>query len=133
MYLSMLDVEKKYLFRNLELIMSKVDGDFSPEEKALIDAHCIEMHIDNNNYEVQASLDQVISEIDSSLTSQEKSIFFLELVGTIMADNVYHNAERELADRLAHILEINQEKKDEAFNIINEMKSVYEKCANYIS
>ncbi len=133
MYLSMLSIEKKYLFRNLELIMSKIDGDFSPEEKALIDTHCIEMHIDNNNYEVQTSLDKVLSEINKTLTPQEKSIFFLELVGTIMADNVYHDAEKGLADKLADIFEINQEKKDEAFKIINEMKMIYEKCANYIS
>ncbi len=132
MYLSMLSTEKKYLFRDLELIMSNVDGDFSPEEKNIIDAHCIEMHIDNNNYEIDTRQDEVLNQLQESLTEQERSIFFLELVGTVMADDVYHDSEKELIGKLAQILQVSEAKVNEAFTIITEMKSVYAKCAAYI-
>ena len=85
--------------------MSNVDGDFSPEEKNIIDAHCIEMHIDNNNYEIDTRQDEVLNQLQESLTEQERSIFFLELVGTVMADDVYHDSEKELIGKLAQILQ----------------------------
>lgn len=132
MYLSKLSIEKKYLFRDLELIMSNVDGDFSPEEKSIIDAHCIEMHIDNNNYEIANRQDVVLKQLQETLSEQERSIFFLELAGTVMADNVYHNSEKELVNKLAEILHISEKKVEDAFDIINEMKAVYSKCADYI-
>ena len=133
MYLSKLSTEKKYLFRDLELIMSNVDGDFSQEEKNIINAHCIEMHIDNNNYEIDKRQDEVLKLLQESLTEQERYIFFLELAGTVMADNVYHDSEKELINKLAKILMVPETKVNEAFSIIAEMKSVYAKCAAYIN
>ena len=55
MYLSMLSDTNKRLFLNLEIYLSKVDSDFSENERIIIDAHCMEMHIDNNNYEADMS------------------------------------------------------------------------------
>ena len=132
MYLSMLDNDARHLFLNLEIYMSKVDGDFSDEEKMIIDAHCMEMHIDNNNYEPDMLRDEVFEKLNESLTKQEKKIVFLELVGTILADRVYHDAERELTNRFSKLLDISDAEVDEAFSIIHDMKDVYERCAGYI-
>ena len=88
MYLSMLNNEKKHLFLNLEIYLSSIDGDFSDEEKKIIDVHCIEMHIDNNNYEADMPLDEVLKKLKETLTHSEYRIVFLELAATIMADDV---------------------------------------------
>lgn len=132
MYLSMLSSEKKHLFLNLEIYLSKVDSVFSEEEKRIIDAHCIEMHIDNNNYEVDMTQSEVFDRLRESLTPQEAKIIFLELVGTIMADNVYHVEERVLINKLAEILGIKQDDIDLAFSIIADIKNAYNRCAEYI-
>ena len=131
MYLSMLSSEKKRLFLNLEIYLSKVDSDFSDAEKTIIDAQCIEMHIDNNNYDVDMTQSEVFDGL-KELTHQESKIVFLELVGTIMADNVYHVEEKALVKKLAEILGMTEEDIDSAFSIIADMKNVYERCADYI-
>ena len=100
MYLAMLSNEKKHLFLNLEIYLSKVDSDFSAAEKRIIDAHCIEMHIDNNGYEADMSQSDIFEGL-KEFTKQESKIVFLELVGTIMADNVYHIEEKALVKKLA--------------------------------
>ena len=131
MYLSMLSSEKKRLFLNLEIYFSKVDSDFSDAEKTIIDSHCIEMHIDNNNYDVDMTQSEVFDGL-KELTHQESKVVFLELVGTIMADNVYHVEEKALVKKLAEILGMTEEDIDSAFSIIADMKNVYERCADYI-
>ena len=132
MYLSMLSNEKKHLFLNLEIYMSKIDGEFTNAEKMIIDAHCMEMHIDNNNYEADMSQDEVLRNLQESLTDEERRIVFLELVATVMADDVYHEAEEKLINRFAELLEIDENGVNEAFSIIKDMKAVYERCAKYI-
>lgn len=132
MYLSMLSNEKKHLFLNLEIYMSKIDGEFSEGEKQIIDAHCIEMHIDNNNYEADMSQDEVLRQLKETLTRSEQRIVFLEIIATIMADDVYHEEEGKLTSRLAELLDINDDGVKEAFSIIKDMKNVYERCSNYI-
>jgi tellurite resistance protein len=128
----MLDIEKKHMFLNLEIIMSQIDGEFSDDEKRIIDTHCLEMHIDNNNYEIELPIDELLFKIKNSFSEQEKYIIFLELVATVLADGVYHDKEKNLIEKLAEILNIPNEDIDEAFSIINDMKLVYERCANYI-
>ena len=132
MYLSMLSNDKKHLFLNLELYMSKIDGEFSDEEKQIIDVHCMEMHIDNNNYEAEMPLDEVLRQLKEKLTYKEQRIVFLELIATIMADNAYHIEEEAFTSRLANMLNIDDDGVEDAISIIRDMKSVYKRCANYI-
>jgi len=133
MYLSALDIEKKHLFLDLEIYISNIDGNFSEEEKRMINMHCAEMHIDNNNYECEHSLDEVLSLIRQTMTKKEKRIIFLELVATILADEVYHTKEKEMVNRLSQILEISDEERDNAFSIINDAKSIYKRCEVFIN
>ena len=133
MYLAMLDLEKKHLFLNLEIYLSKIDGDFSADEQRIIDAHCVEMHIDNNGYEAEISQSDVLRQIDTTLNETEKKIFFLELVGTVLADNVYSSSEKALLDKLATIFGMSEEKVSKAFSIIEEMKALYQECRDFIA
>ena len=131
MYLSMLSDTNKRLFLNLEIYLSKVDSDFSENERIIIDAHCIEMHIDNNNYEADMSQSEIFEGL-KALTKQESKIVFLELVGTIMADNVYHVEERALVNKLAEALKLEENDISLVFSIITDMKNIYERCAEYV-
>ena len=130
MYLSMLSDTNKRLFLNLEIYLSKVDSDFSENERIIIDAHCMEMHIDNNNYEADMSQSEIFEGL-KALTKQESKIVFLELVGTIMADNVYHVEEKALVNKLAEALKLEENDISLVFSIITDMKNVYERCAEY--
>ena len=131
MYLSMLSDTNKRLFLNLEIYLSKVDSDFSENERIISDAHCMEMHIDNNNYEADMSQSEIFEGL-KALTKQESKIVFLELVGTIMADNVYHVEEKALVNKLAEALKLEENDISLVFSIITDMKNVYERCAEYV-
>lgn len=133
MYLSVLNNEKKHLFLELEIYMAKTDGDFSQNEKNIIDAHCMEMHIDNNNYECNNSFDSILSELSKKCNSTEKRIIFFELAATVLADEIYDNSEKIMIGKLSEIFGISDADSQEAFNLINDMKSVYKRCANFIN
>ena len=91
------------------------------------------MEIDNNNFELGMKGEEILKEIEDNLDDTKKHIFFLELAGTVLADDMYHEKERQIMERLANILKIKQEEIDEAFSIIKDLKSVYLRCAKYIS
>lgn len=132
MYLSMLSDEEKHLFLDLELYMAKSDGDFSQSEKDIINVHCMEMHIDHNNYECERPLDTIFSELMDKCNNTTKHIIFLELTATVLADEVYHNSEKIIMNRLAEFLEISEKDREEALDLIKDMKRVYQRCADYI-
>lgn len=132
MYLSMLSNEKKHLFLNLEIYMFRENNVFSDEEKQIIDAYCMEMHIDNNNYEADMPKDDVFSQLKDTLTLQEKKIVFLEFVGSVMADDKFIAEEKTLVDKLAVLFELTEDEVQVAFSIISDLKTTYERCADYI-
>lgn len=131
MYLSVLDLETKYLFLDLELYISKTDGEFNDLEKQIIDTHCIEMHIDNNNYQCELPLSVVYEKL-GKCTEEEKRIIFIEMLAVVLADKVYHQSEKILVDRLANILKIKDEDVKKAFAAVEEMKEAYVKFSNFV-
>lgn len=133
MYLSLLDNEKKHLFLDLELYMSCSDGEFSIDEKNIIDVHCLEMEIDNNNYQPDLPKDLLLNKLKTSLTIKEKKIFILELMAVVLADGDFHENEHEIMLQLAKYFNFKEEEIDKARDIIQEMKLVYSKCASYIT
>ena len=132
MYLSKLSIEQKHIFLDLEIHMSKIDGNFSAEEKQIIDAHCLEMHIDNNGYKNEMSLSEVIEHLKSDFNAKEKHIVFLELAATVWADNVYHETEKDLIESLSDKLSITEKEIDIAFSLVNQLKEAYKGCADFV-
>lgn len=132
MYLNLLDIEKKHLFLDLELYMSNIDGEFSDEEKMIIDTHCLEMHIDNNNYIPENSLEVLMDKLKKEFSFREKKIIIFELAGTVMADGVYDGEERKLMEKIVHILGLEEDMINDAIQIITELKLVYSRCAEFI-
>ena len=133
MYLSLLDFEKKQLFLELETYMAKIDGEFTDDEKTVIDIHCNEMKIDNNDYICKLDLDTAIDEIKTKFSVKEKKIIFLELEFIVLADGVYTDSEKELISKLSSILDIKKSDIDEALDIAEKLKMEYERCAAFVS
>lgn len=132
MYLFQLSNEKRHIFLDLELYMSKIDGKFSEEEKEIINTHCLEMHINNNNYECELPLETVLSRIREEFNRKEKRIVYLELLATVLADNVYDDAEKDLIEKLKETFEIGDDEEVEIIMVLSDIKSAYKKCASFI-
>lgn len=131
MYLSKLSNEKKHLFLDLELYLSKSDGEFSKQEKQIIDTHCLEMRIDCNKYHCELPLDEVYKRLEEC-TPEEQHIIFIEMLATVIADEVYHDEEKKIVETLAEILKINSNEIEQAFSIIYNLKKTYEELGNFV-
>jgi|GEM_PF-3275946 len=106
MYLAQFDQEKKQLFLELDLWVAQCDRDFADEEQFLIDAHCAEMNIGNNNYEIHMDFDSIIARMRAVFAPAELRMAFLEILTMTMADDVIVPAEQQMLERVRDALEL---------------------------
>ena len=132
MYLNTLDIEKKHLFLDLELYMVKADGTFNDKEKAIINSHCLEMHIDNNHFQPETEWDELLSRVSNDLSDLDKRIFLLEIIGVLFADDEYSKEERSFLDVLTAELGISDDDKNTVLKVMAELKACYEACRDFV-
>lgn len=132
MYLAGLDIEKKYLFRELSIHIAKIDGDFSDLEKMVIDAHCLEMNVDNNDYESELDFDEVLLKIKEIFDISELRMIYLEIVSVILADNIVKSDEKYLLSKITDEFGFDNEEENEAIDILKTLKTVYERMSSFI-
>lgn len=132
MYLAGLDIEKKYLFRELSIHIAKIDGDFSDLEKMVIDAHCLEMKVDNNGYKSELDFDRVLLRIKETFDINELRMIYLEIVAVVLADNIVKKDEKTILRKISNEFGISIESENEAINILKTLKTVYEKMSSFV-
>lgn len=96
MYLSMLSTEKKELFLDLALTIVYADGDYSNEEKVVLESYCQEMNIDFERDKPTLPLNKLLDKIAKITNIQEKKIIVFESIGLSMADNDFDGNERKI-------------------------------------
>ena len=132
MFLNLLSEDKKILFRELDLYVAKTDGVLHEKEKNIINFHCNEMQIMNNNFENILSLKETVERISISFSDKEKRMVFLELLSVVMADEKYSKDEDNLIKEIAVTFNIDKESIDSAFNILLDLKNTYGKLSQFI-
>lgn len=131
MYLSRLSSQMKFAFLELELYLSKTDGKLSNDEKQLINAHCNEMRIDHNYYQNDMSLEEVIEMIKDASTEEQRIIYF-EIVQLVMADNLYHQNEREFMQTLEGVLGMDQNEIQTVFDMVSSYRNLMTQIDSFI-
>ena len=131
MYLSRLSSQMKFAFLELELPLSKTDGQLTQDEKDVIDAHCDEMRIDNNYYQNEMSLNDVM-EIIKGAAKEEQRIVYFEIVQLVMADNLYHENEREFMQNFEAVLGIHKDVVQKVFDMVSTYRHLTSQIDNYI-
>ncbi len=132
MYLYSLNSNERELFLQACLHVSCADGNFSFDEKKVIQQLCQEMQIPVS-YEIDQSIDQVIDEISKTSTLRNKKIFLFELTGVVMADDVCDDTEREMMLKIANRFDISNEFVDESINKISKLVGLYKEISEFIS
>ena len=131
MYLNRLSSQMKFVFLELALHLSKTDGKLSYAEKDVIDDHCNEMRIDNNHYQNDMSLEEAI-ELVKSASEEEQRIIYFELIYLVMADNLYHENEREFMKSFEAILGIHNSVVQEVFDMVSAYRNVISQIDSFI-
>ena len=96
MYLSLLNKNEKIYFLGLAYNIATIDGNYSNEEKAMINGYCQEMQVEFNEKTMINSNDFFITKINSSSDNKVKKIILFELIGLAMSDNNYDEIEKEM-------------------------------------
>lgn len=132
MYLSGFSIEKKYLFRELSIYAAKADDEFLNDEKSIIDAHCVEMRIDNNGYENDLPYDEVLNRIVNSFTTQELRMAYLEILSVLLADDVISDMEKLFIEDISAHFGMDDNELEEAKQALSMLKNAYGMMTNYI-
>jgi len=132
MYLYSLNKNERELFLQACLHISCADGDFSFDEKKVIQQLCQEMEIPVS-YERTISFENIIEEISEKSTLRNKKIFIFELAGVVMADDVCTESELDMMNKIALQIGLTKEFVDEAIDKITKMIKFYKEVSEFIS
>lgn len=131
MYLNRLSSQMKFAFLELALHLSKTDGQLSYVEKDVIDDYCDEMRIDNNHYQNEMTLEEVM-ELVKVAPEEEQRIIYFELIYLVMADNLYHENERAFMKDFEAILGIHNSVVQEVFDMVSAYRNVISRIDNFV-
>lgn len=106
MYLALLNKEQKELFLGLAFHLASSDGNYSDEEKVVIEGYCREMQMTFDCEKVVKSIDDIISELNHLCEIKEKKIIVFESIGLAMADNNYDASERKIIEGMAEFFKL---------------------------
>ena len=96
MYLAFLNEDQKRLFLQFAYHIASADGNYSTEEKMMMDSYCDEMEIEHDFDIPEQSVDEIIRQIALACSKREKQIMIFEAIGLAMADHSYDSNERSI-------------------------------------
>ena len=105
MFLIRLNQKEKVAFLELAYYVANSDNDFSSKEEDVINSYCVEMQIDNIDFDKSNfDLDFTLSNIESS---QSQKIVLLEIMALDYSDNILHQAEAKVLQSMADKFQLN--------------------------
>lgn len=132
MFLRELSDNSKKLFLELEMLLVHADGDFSKQEEKLVNQHCAEMGIDPIPYDESVELEEIIGNINNTMTAKEKKIIFIELITVAIIDGVYDNREKEIVESLRNLLKIPVSVSEQAFSLVKKLVDTSTEIENFV-
>lgn len=127
MYLAMLSNEEKEMFLGLVFELATADGDYSEEEKVMINCYCQEMLIEFNQENMVKPFDDIIATINNTCSTKVKQIIIFECIGLAMVDGNYNMDERALILKMEREFNIKDGFADKCESVLNEYISFQEK------
>lgn len=100
MYLALLSEKEKEMFLGVAFHLVTADGNYSDEEKAVINGYCQEMQCIFDEKTMVKPIDLLIRDVKENSNNRIKKIFVFELIGLAMADGNYDEDERALINKL---------------------------------
>jgi len=105
MFLNRLNNEEKKAFLSLAHHMARVDLNFMDEQKQIISQYCLEMGIDDIEYD-ESKFD-LVKVLKTFTNSKSQKIVLLEIMALVYADNILHETEQEIIDIMCKEFNIN--------------------------
>jgi len=104
MFLNRLEEKEKELFLQLAHYMARVDDNLMDEQKELIEQYCLEMNIDDIDFnEKQFNLEETLNKITNTYSQR---IILLEIMAIVYSDDILHEEEKKVIDKMCEIFKI---------------------------
>ena len=129
MFLNILNNDEKKAFLELAHYTARVDDDFSEDEELMIQTYCMEMEIEDINYD-EDSFD-IKSTLSKFTTLQSKKIALLEIMALIYTDGL-KDEEQEIIDKMVVSFNFNQELAKEYAQWTQSILHLYQKGKDFI-
>lgn len=126
MYLGEFDKEKKELFLDLCINLSKCDGDFAIVEKRLIEKFCVEMNI-NARFEAKQDTESTLALLNNLCDNREKRAIIIEIIGIVLADEKYHDAEKSILRDCSNVFSVDFLEITKVMDVVKELYGIYGK------
>lgn len=120
MYLNKLNENQKGLFLQLVYAAAMANGEYVEQEKAIIETYCREMDTEFDPKDATNDVDAVISVLSSISTDEEKRIIVFEVMGLILADYTYDDAEKGFMGKLSAAFGVDKAYIDKCEMLIDE-------------
>lgn len=130
MYLKDLMQGEKYAFYSIVKHLVSIDGEFSPEEKNLLDKFLEEMQISMDEIPSISHKDAIDMFTFSSASTRRK--VYIELIGVTLCDEYLHCDEKKYLDNIANTFLISEDLKEEMFDAINDLLKLYKKMNSLV-
>ena len=105
MFLYRLNEEEKKAFLELAHYLARVDNNFMDKEKEIIKQYCIEMNIQDIEYDKNKfDLNKTLQKFKNP---KSQKIVLLEIMALIYADNILHPAEKRVLNVMCKEFNIN--------------------------
>ncbi len=98
MFLNRLKKKEKKAFLELAHHVARSDGDFSDDEKNIIEKYCMEMQIENLAFNDKKF--DIYDTLSKFKSQNSKKIVVLELMALIYSDDFLHEGERVVLEKI---------------------------------
>lgn len=133
MLLNQLSESGKVLFFKFATKIINADGEFSDDEKRMIESYKEEIQKDINIEDFKNEiLDDCIEQI-GKLDNNEKKIVFFELLGLAVCDSFFSKEENDVIDKLRNALHIDMQMQEEMISSIKTLAETYKKINTFLS
>lgn len=106
MFLNRLSQEEKVAFLELAHFIARSDNDFSEDQESIIGKYCMEMQIEDINYdENNFNLSNTLSRIKNK---ESQKIILLEIMALIYSDNILHEEEKKIIEVIVSTFGLNE-------------------------
>lgn len=125
MYLNRLNSEQRELFLDLCIHAAMANDVFQQEEKELVDQYCVEMQMTEPRYTADHDFDTALSRLKEISTQQEIKMVLLEVLGIILADNVFDDDEQVFMNDFIQKIGVSRECLDDMVTSLEKLKTLY--------
>ena len=105
MFLNRLSQEEQSAFLELAHHIARSDNDFSEDQKSIIAKYCMEMQMEDIEYNEDTF--DIYTTLDKVQDTRSRKIILLEIMALVYADDFLHEEERKVLEKLLEEFELN--------------------------